>query len=184
MQRFTKLLETSRYRHDTGGQISLPDIDAYGHPLLVDAYRQLLDATDQEGQAQATVQKLATEARQLGSHDAQQMDAAKQTAADAHQAKTDAWNNLGRTIAQYREQLLTHHAARRAEAASRVRAAVDELRQAATDYIAHSAMEQAAAGQLVAQRDQIPALLALDVAFWGDGLNSPVGLEAALEALE
>ncbi|MGW3365960.1 hypothetical protein ACWDOR_23805 [Streptosporangium canum] len=185
MQRLTKTLETTRFvDHNMGMSIALPDIDTYGHPALADAYHQLVDTTHQARQASTTLNQLTAEARQTGSHDAAQMADAKQAIPDTQQAQRDAWQALHALLAEHGQELQNHHAAQRAAAADRIRTAAAELRQAAADYIAHTALEQAAAGRLISRPDHIPGLFALDCAFWGDGLNSPAGLETALQQIK
>ncbi|MEU8275712.1 hypothetical protein ACFYOK_10775 [Microbispora bryophytorum] len=183
MQRLTKTLETSIYRHPNGGTIVLPDVATYGHPLLADAFGRLTSAADANRTAHDHLDKLQRQARDLGSHDAQQMADAEQAASDAHQAQAQAYLALRATLAEHTDEIREHHRRRRAQAVDRIRALADELRQAATDYAAETAMLNTADGQLVASRGQVPGLLALDYALSGDGLDSPYGLETALKQI-
>ncbi|MGJ6963273.1 hypothetical protein ACSDR0_15310 [Streptosporangium sp. G11] len=183
MQRFTKTLEVTQYRNQHM-IVRLPDIDTYAHPLFRDAYHQLVLATELGQQARDHLDKLTQQARKLRSHDAAQMSAAEQDVADTQQAVQDAWNHLHAVIAEHAQRLRDHHTAQSGDAAGRIRTATAELRQAVLDYAAHAAMGQAAAGNLAPRPDQIPGLHALDNAFWGDGLNSPTGLETALTQIQ
>jgi len=181
MQRLPALLRVTQF-NDAHMKITLPDL-AYATPEFVAAHDRFTAAADKAKQASTTLHQLVVEGRKIGSHDSAQMAAAKQDAADTLQAQRDAWQTLHTTLTEHRPQLQAHHAEQRIAAANRIRAAADELRQAAASYVAHSALEHAAAGNLAPRSDVVGGLLQLDVVLHGRGLGEDGGLAEVLDHL-
>lgn len=186
VQRFTKLIETTHYRGPQGEHIVLPDVDTYAHPGFAEAFRQLTRAAQAVEDAHERLGRLNAEARRRGSHDAEELAAAEKAAEESRSDQAAAWQELQATLRLSAGEIRDHHRAQREAAAARVCELVAQLRQASSAYICHSAMLQVADGNLtphLAARRDIPGLYALDCAFHGDGLDSPAGLDAAIEAI-
>ncbi|WP_204041868.1 hypothetical protein [Acrocarpospora phusangensis] len=176
MERLSATLQLSLRHH--AAVLNLPDVEEYGHPRLVEAYRRLVEAHTDAKEAADTLHGIEAAARRLQSHDAEQHASAQADVADTSRRLDKEWAAFAAALAD--PGITAHHAGQQREAAQRVRELTGELREAIVDYIAHAALSL---GRQHVRASDVPALQALDHAFHGEGIGSKVGLVAALDAL-